>query len=286
MVSIMRVSITFFLFIITLNVANSETVSYVEDRSGIVFLPEHNEPFSGKFVSLWDWGDDQYKGYGQHKVSGTYKNGKKDGVWTEWFVSGQKKSVTSYKEGTVNGKWIEWHTDGQKWIEASFVDGRADGLAKSWYADGTKKFEILFSGGVKQEETGLWCLGGRKALSGLGGLNKQVVGLTELEQTKEKLITTGIGFAYRARMRTKLTGFTLYPKAVAEEQQIQGKVLIGFVIDRKGMLVESEILQSSGHAALDQAVEQMIQMAQPFEPFPECSPDRVGFAFPFNVRLK
>lgn len=98
---------------------------------------------------------------------------------------------------------------------------------------------------------------------------------------------TGISFAYRARMRVKLTGFTLYPKAVAEEQGIQGKVLIGFVVDRGGMLVETEILQSSGHEVLDRAVEQMVQMAQPFEVFSdEVKSDKVGFAFPVTVKLK
>lgn len=98
---------------------------------------------------------------------------------------------------------------------------------------------------------------------------------------------TGISFGYRARMRVKLTGFTLYPKAVAEEQGIQGKVLIGFVIDRSGALVETEILQSSGHEVLDRAVEQMVEMAQPFEIFSdEVKSDKVGFAFPVTVKLK
>lgn len=100
-------------------------------------------------------------------------------------------------------------------------------------------------------------------------------------------LATGISFAYRARMRVKLTGFTLYPKAVAEEHGIQGNVLIGFVVDRGGMLVETGILQSSGHEVLDRAVEQMVQMAQPFETFSDdVKCDKVGFAFPFSIRLK
>ncbi len=98
---------------------------------------------------------------------------------------------------------------------------------------------------------------------------------------------TGVSFAYRARMRVKLKGYTLYPKAVAEEQGIQGKVLIGFVIDRSGMLVETELLQSSGHEVLDRAVEQMVEMAQPFEVLSnDVKSDKVGFAFPVTIKLK
>ncbi len=97
----------------------------------------------------------------------------------------------------------------------------------------------------------------------------------------------GIGFAYRARMRVKLTGFTLYPKYVAEEQGIQGKVLVGFVLNRSGELLETEIIQSSGHEILDRAVEQMVEMAQPFEVFPdEVNNDKIGFAFPVTIKLK
>jgi len=80
--------------------------------------------------------------------------------------------------------------------------------------------------------------------------------------------------------------FTLYPNAVAEELRLEGKVVIGFVLNRDGSLASTEVLQSSGHAALDQAVERMVAMAN-FEPFPErVKSDKVGFAFPITINLK
>lgn len=279
----------FLLLIITLSAANAEIVSYVQDRSGVAYLPNHNEPFSGEYVSLWGWGDEQYKGYGQHKESGTYKNGKKDGVWTEWFIDGQKKSVISYNDGVENGKWVKWYANGQKWIEASFDNGRADGLASSWYEDGAKKFEILFSGGQKQEEIKLWYPSGApagqewEALRSLG-LSGMPVGMSELGQTKEKRITGTIGFAYRDKMRLRLNALTIYPKTIAEKHRIGGRVVVRFVLNRAGELMETEIIDSSGHAELDNAVKQMIQMAQPFEPFPEGGPDKVAFAFPVTIK--
>ncbi len=97
----------------------------------------------------------------------------------------------------------------------------------------------------------------------------------------------GIGKPYRKKMRSTLVQFTLYPKAVAEELRVEGKVVVGFMIDRKGYLLETEILESSGHPALDQAVEKMVEFAQPFEHLPATvKSDKVRFAFPVTVKLK
>ncbi len=96
----------------------------------------------------------------------------------------------------------------------------------------------------------------------------------------------GINFGYRARVRLSLREFTLYPKAVAEELKIQGKVIVGFVLNRAGKLLSTEVIQSSGHQALDEAVERMVTMAR-FEPFPDqVESDKVGFAFPVTIKLK
>ncbi len=97
----------------------------------------------------------------------------------------------------------------------------------------------------------------------------------------------GVPTSYSDTMRVTLKQFTLYPKAVAEELKIEGKVVIGFTINRQGYLMGSEILVSSGHEALDQAVEKMIEYAQPFVRLPEeVAVDQVRFAFPVTIRLQ
>lgn len=98
---------------------------------------------------------------------------------------------------------------------------------------------------------------------------------------------TGISARYRKTMRTTLTQFVLYPKAVAEEMKIEGKVVIGFTINRQGRLEDTEVLESSGHPALDRAVEKMIEFAQPFSALPkQVKSDKVRFAFPVTIKLK
>lgn len=98
---------------------------------------------------------------------------------------------------------------------------------------------------------------------------------------------TGIGANYRKQMRSTLTQFVLYPRAVAEELKIEGKVVVGFTINRDGRLEETEILESSGHPVLDQAVEKMVEFAQPFTALPATvKHERIRFAFPVTVKLK
>ena len=49
----------------------------------------------------------------------------------------------------------------------------------------------------------------------------------------------------------------------------------------------TDIIDSSGHAELDGAVQQMIQMAQPFESLPDgIKEERVKFAFPVTINLR
>ena len=98
---------------------------------------------------------------------------------------------------------------------------------------------------------------------------------------------SGISARYRKKMRSTLTQFVLYPKAIAEEMRIEGKVVIGFTINREGRLEDTEVLESSGHPALDQAGEKMIEFAQPFSSLPKTvKNDKVRFAFPVTIKLK
>lgn len=93
--------------------------------------------------------------------------------------------------------------------------------------------------------------------------------------------------SYRDRMRLRLNALTIYPKTIAEKHRIEGRVVVGFVLNRTGDLMYTDIIDSSGHAELDGAVQQMIQMAQPFESLPDgIKEERVKFAFPVTINLR
>ena len=66
-------------------------VSSLQDRGGIKYEINQEEPFTGKYVKYYD--------NGQKKVEKHYKDGKLDGLWTHWYENGQKRSVDNYKDG-------------------------------------------------------------------------------------------------------------------------------------------------------------------------------------------
>jgi antitoxin component YwqK of YwqJK toxin-antitoxin module len=90
---------------------------------------------------------------GQKREEGTFKDGEKDGVWTEWYKNGQKWYEATYKDGEVDGKWTGWWDNGQKKYERTYKDGKNDGLGTWWHENGQKSSERTFKDGevISQE---------------------------------------------------------------------------------------------------------------------------------------
>ncbi len=109
-------------------------------RGGVVYLPNQEEPFTGKNVCV-------YKN-GQKAKEGNYKDGKKDGKWTNWHENGQKRSEGNYKDGKHDGKWTNWHDNGQKISEGNWKDGKQDGKWTAWNRNGQKQYEVNYKDGV------------------------------------------------------------------------------------------------------------------------------------------
>ncbi len=70
------------------------------------------------------------------------------------------------------------------------------------------------------------------------------------------------------RRRIEAVGNVNYP-AAARQQQIYGNVRMLVALRPTGRIEEVRILQSSGQTVLDQAAVNIINMAAPFEPFPD-----------------
>ena len=72
------------------------TVCEVQDRNGVVYVPNQEEPFTGKRLCHYENGQKELEGY--------YKDGKKDGKWIYWYENGQVKSEDYYKDGRLD--WL------------------------------------------------------------------------------------------------------------------------------------------------------------------------------------
>lgn len=70
------------------------------------------------------------------------------------------------------------------------------------------------------------------------------------------------------RRRIEAVGNINYPTA-ARQQQLYGSLRMLVALFPNGEVSEIQILQSSGHSLLDQAAVEIVNMAAPFDPFPE-----------------
>ena len=81
-----------------------------------------------------------YYSSGQKESEGTYKDGKKDGLHTEWYKNGQKRSEWTYKDGELDGLSTIWYKNGQKKYEETYKDGSEGPIeSTSWDKYGNKK---------------------------------------------------------------------------------------------------------------------------------------------------
>ena len=72
-------------------------------EEGLKYHPETKELYSGDVFKNYLGGKTQYEG--------SYKDGKQDGLYTEWYENGQKSNETIYDEGKIISK-KEWNEDG------------------------------------------------------------------------------------------------------------------------------------------------------------------------------
>ena len=70
------------------------------------------------------------------------------------------------------------------------------------------------------------------------------------------------------RRRVEAVGNINYPMQ-ARQQQVYGNVRMLISLNASGQVSETRIIQSSGKALLDQAAVDIVNLAAPFEPFPE-----------------
>jgi hypothetical protein len=78
-------------------------------------------------------------------ASGSYRNGKKDGLWIYHYPNGNMKEEGRYKLGVKTGMWVEWYPDGELMWKGEYVRG------KRHIGDPAAKAEINFIGEVPED---------------------------------------------------------------------------------------------------------------------------------------
>lgn len=92
--------------------------------------------------------------FNEHKESDSHwKNGKRDGLYVDYWHNGQKKSQGRYRAGRKEGVWEFYYNEFTLSSKGEFRDDRKEGVWKSFWENGAAKSEGAFSAG---EETGTW----------------------------------------------------------------------------------------------------------------------------------
>ena len=130
---------------------------HVQDRSGVVYLPNHEKPYTGEYYCA-------YPTNGQYKTKGSYLKGKKHGTWTSWYENGQKQAQFTFKSGKQYGVVLGWHKNGVKEVETELDNFIKDGLQIMWNADGQKTAELYFSNGLASGTSRLWHENGQQKI--------------------------------------------------------------------------------------------------------------------------
>jgi antitoxin component YwqK of YwqJK toxin-antitoxin module len=156
----------------------SEKLQWRGERlAELCYAPKGQAPYTGWMKTMRE--------DGQIKEVTQYKDGKRDGLWTEWYENGQKakqgcysdsmlglftwwyenghkKEEGNHKDGMQHGIWTTWYENGQKRWETNFGNGAVLGLCKMWYQNGQKMSEVYWERGKKSavswKPNGVKCL--------------------------------------------------------------------------------------------------------------------------------
>mgnify|MGYP001162120857 CR=1 FL=1 len=85
------------LFILSPNVAVSETMKDLVKRNGLHYKKFSDVPFTGKITG---------------RIRGSFKNGEKHGPWVFYHDNGRLSEKGSYKKGKKEGLWIWFKKEG------------------------------------------------------------------------------------------------------------------------------------------------------------------------------
>jgi len=127
--NIMKRTILFITSLVLIVGCSKEPINYetLIDKDGLKYHPDTKELYSGKVFT-------NYIG-GKTNFEGSYKDGKRDGLWFWLDDIGQKYKEETYKDGELDGLWTYWNYDGQKIRENTYKDDELIS-SKCWSDDG------------------------------------------------------------------------------------------------------------------------------------------------------
>ena len=99
---------------------------------------------NGKKTGIWE----EYYDDGQLESKVSYKDGKRDGIWERYYFNGQLKSKGLYKNDNYDGIWEYYYFNGQLSSKGLYKNGKQDGIWEEYYKNGQLMFKGSYEDGV------------------------------------------------------------------------------------------------------------------------------------------
>ena len=98
------------------------TMDDLVETNGLVYKKSTDVPFTGKVT-------------GQEQ--GTFKNGKKEGPWVDYWENGQLEMKGDYRDRGREGPWVSYWENGQLEMKGDYKNGKTEGPWVGYNEDGT-----------------------------------------------------------------------------------------------------------------------------------------------------
>jgi len=145
-----------------------------EEGEELRYAPDQNTLYTGWSTEMHD--------NGKINLLYQYKDGKRDGLVTRWYRTGQKMGEGNFKAGKLwtavgwmpngeksetdvvkgNGVVVDYNENGTRKSRYIFKDGKMDGLITGWHENGQKNLEVSYKDGAKDGLLRKWYGNGLK----------------------------------------------------------------------------------------------------------------------------
>jgi antitoxin component YwqK of YwqJK toxin-antitoxin module len=128
---------------------NSRFIQWNKEQPIVDGVQINQFTHNGKKTGIWG----EYYDNGQLRYKGSFKDGEEDGIWEDYYKNGQLLSKQLFKNGLGDGIWESYHYNGQLDMRGSFKNGKEDGIWESYYSNGQLSSKGSFKNG---KQDGIW----------------------------------------------------------------------------------------------------------------------------------
>ena len=211
----------------------------------------------------------EWRFYDENKLTTSYmyKAGLLEGAAYQYFADGTKNKLVEYENDNKVGTYLSLHEDGKTVrFKGQYKDGKEDGNWLSYYENGTQAAAEQFSMGelAKYE---LYDEKGKKMK------NKDYKAL------QKPMFPGG-----EASLMKYLANRIVYPE-YARYADIQGKVFIGFIVEKDGSISNVKMIRSPHKLLSDEAIKVVENMPTWSVGMEHNVPVRVQYTLPVQFKL-